>query len=166
MSENTTETRTVQNFRHDARRSLKQAQESITLRTDGTREVYVLVNGMIERTIAGRTGLTQDEQVESLTKAHDTLTENMAVLPEKIAEAKASVLAQVEAWETTILAKAQSAVDTLAEARDFAAERDFDAWQEEKRNRRSRGYSNPSGMSSDDLDDDPEPEDAEDDDLS
>ena len=153
MTENTTETRTVQDYRHDARRSLKQAQEALALRTDGTREVYQMVNGMIETVLVGRPGYSQEEQVERLTKAHDTLTENMLALPEAIESAKASVLAQIEAWETDILAKAQAAVDTLAEAKTFAAERDFEAWQEAKARR--RGMSSYSEYTeADDEDDD------------
>lgn len=145
MTENTEATEqvrpaTVQQYRHAAKRSLKTAQEAISLRNGNTREVYKLVNGMVEQTIAGRQGLSQDEQVETLGQAVETLNENMALLPEKIAEAKAAVLAQIEAWEVTVTAKAQEAVDTLTEARDFAANRDFEAWQEQKRQKREGGY--------------------------
>ena len=158
MSENTTETRTVQSYRHSARRSLKQAQEAISLRTSETKEVYTLVNGMIEEVIRGRTGLSQDEQVSRLSEAHDALVTNMETLPDKIAAAKEAVIAILDGWETTILAKAQEATDTLAEARDFAAERDFDAWQAQKK----RGYVAPSPDT--DEDDDADEEDYEDED--
>lgn len=126
------ETRTVQKYRHAARRSLTEARETLSVRTPETKEVYLLLNGQIEEIIRGRTGLSQEAQVEHLSNALAKVEEGIEVLPEKIAAAKASVIAIVESWEETILAKAREAADTLTEAKEFAANRDFAAWQEQK----------------------------------
>lgn len=136
MTETTNETRTVQQYRHDARRQLKAGREALALRTDETREVYNLLNGAIESVIAGRPGFSQEEQVERLDLALTTLQENLSSLPEKVAQAREAVLAQIDGWESSITEQANAAVSTLAEARDFARDRDFDAWQEQKRQRR------------------------------
>ncbi len=126
------ETRTVQKYRHAARRSLTEARETLSVRTPETKEVYLLLNGQIEEIIRGRTGLSQEQQVEHLSNALAKVEEGMEVLPEKIEAAKASVLAIVETWEETILAKAREAAETLTEAKEFAANRDFAAWQAQK----------------------------------
>lgn len=134
MTENTTETRTVQNYRHAARRVLTQARESLALRTDATHEVYRLLNGSIEKILAGRPGLTQEQQVEFLENAKAKVAENREALAEAVERAKQEVIAQVEAWDfDTALVEALS---TLDEAREFAATRDFDAWQAQKRRTR------------------------------
>lgn len=137
MSENTTETRTVQQFRHAARRVLTQARETLAVRTDATGDVYRLLNGSIESIIAGRPGYSQEEQVERLDAARQQVEQNREALAEAVERAKAEVIAQVEAWDfDTALTEA---LNTLTEAREFAATRDFDAHQEAKRSRRGYG---------------------------
>lgn len=126
------ETRTVQSYRHAARASLTEARESLSLRTPETKEVYHLLNGHISSVLAGRVGFTKDEQVAHLAEAQEKVEAGMASLTEKIAAAKASILEQVEGWEQNIRAKAQEAADTLAEAKEYAATRDFDAHQASK----------------------------------
>lgn len=138
MTERNTETRTVQNYRHAARRTLTQARESLAVRTDATGEVYRLLNGTIESIIKGQPGFSQEEQVRRLGEAAETAAANREALAEAVERAKAEVLAQVEAWDFD--AALAEAISTLEEAKEFAATRDFDAWQEQKRNRRG-GYS-------------------------
>ncbi len=161
MSETQNEIQTVQQYRHAARRQLKQGREALSLRTDETREVYELLNGMIEQTIAGQVGLSQDQQVERLDTALTRLKENQASLPERVAAAREAILAQVDGWENSITEQANGAVATLTEARDFARERDFDAWQAAKAERRGTPYV---GAQSSDAYDETEADD-EDDDL-
>lgn len=153
------ETRTVRNYRHAARRSLTGAREALALRSNETREVYHLLNGAIEGVIRGEVGLSQESQVERLNKAHTTLQENLADLPAKVEAAKASVTALLEEWENSIKSKAEEALATLAEAATFAEERDFEAWQAQKAERKSSyAYSYSEG------EDDEETYDGEDDD--
>lgn len=134
MAEN--ETRTVQQYRHAARRSLTEARESLSLRTDETREIYHLLNGSISEILRGRTGLSQEAQVQHLTEAEEKVNANAAQISEKIAAARESVLVALDSWEGTINAKVAETVATLTEAKEFAASRDFEAHQSAKR----RGY--------------------------
>lgn len=145
----TNETRTVQNYRHDARRTLYGAREKLALRTPETQEVYRLINGAVEGIIRGRVGLTQEQQVEHLNRAAETLRENLESLPEKVDAAKESVTALIEDWENSIKAEAQNAIDTLDEAAAYAADRDFEAHQQAKGR-----YSDEDGDEDEDEDDD------------
>lgn len=132
----TTETRTVQTYRHEARRVLTQAREALALRTPATQEVYELLNGPIENILRGQTGVSQEQQVARLAEARDLAEQNREQIAEAVARAQEEVIAAVEAWDfEAALAEAAS---ILAEARDFAAERDFKAHQTEKYAR--RGY--------------------------
>lgn len=132
MTEQSTETRTVQQYRHAARRSLTEARERLALRTDETKTVYNLLNGTIEGVIRGVVGLSQEEQVERLSEAKARAEENLQSLPEAVEAAKAAIIAQVDAWGDSITEKAQEAIATLDEAANFAAERDFTAHQQRK----------------------------------
>lgn len=152
MENTATETKTVQKYRHEAKRSLVTARERLALRSDETREVYNLLNGTIEGVIRGRSGVSQEEQVERLTEARDRLVANLESLPEKVEAAKASVLAQIEGWEASITEEANKAVATLTEAAQFAAERDFDAHQQRK-HRAQYGYSDEGDTEPDDGED-------------
>ncbi len=135
---------TVQKFRHAARASLVKARSHLgSFRTAETKAVYNLLNGTIEEIIRGRQGLTQEEQVEHLGRAEAKVNANLDGLPEAVEAAKASVMALLEGWETEIVAQANEARDILAEAKAFAAERDFEAHQEAKRSRRYGGYTPP-----------------------
>ena len=133
MTENTNETRTtVQAYRHAARRDLTNAREQLALRTEATHEVYLLLNGQIEEVIRGVVGLSQEEQVSRLQDAHAKVQAGLEALPEKVAEARESIIDQMDGWEDSITAKANEALATLAEAVTFAAERDFEAHQSRK----------------------------------
>lgn len=154
----TTETRTVQKYRHEARRQLKQGQERLSLRTDATHEVYQIMNGAISHTLRGIKGLSQEEQVERLAEARDQLQGNLEGLSEKLAAARQSVMEQLDSWETDIQAKADEAVATLEEARVFAAERDFEAHQ----NRKQRGFVPPYEAPTSEADDEDDEDEADD----
>lgn len=151
MTDTTTETRTVQKYRHAARAVLTQARETLAVRTDATREVYRLLNGTIEEVIRGVTGLSQDEQVARLNEAKAKAEENRAKIAEAVAAAKAEVLAQVEAWDfDSALAET---IATLEEAAEFAASRDFASHQEAKHAGRY-GYSGGSPSDEEDGEED------------
>ena len=131
MTENTTETRTVQQYRHEARRVLAQARETLALRSPATAEIYRLLNGPIDEMLAGREGLTQAEQVERLEQARATVEANRAELAEVVEQARQEILAAVEQWDFE--AAMTEVMSVLAAARDHAATRDFDAHQQVKR---------------------------------
>lgn len=133
MTENTTETRTVQEYRHEARRVLTQAREALALRTDATAEVYRLLNGSIESILAGRQGLSQEEQVAHLDEAKTTVEANREQIAAAVEAAREQVIAQVKAWDFD--GALAGALGVLSEAREFAATRDFEAHQERKRSR-------------------------------
>lgn len=135
MTENT-ETRTVQQYRHAARRVLTQARETLAVRTEATAEVYRLLNGSIEEILRGREGLSQAEQVEYLDNARATVEANRAELTEAIEQAKAEAIAMVQSWDFD--AALAEALSILSDAREYAATRDFDAHQQVKRQR--QGY--------------------------
>jgi CRISPR/Cas system type I-B associated protein Csh2 (Cas7 group RAMP superfamily) len=125
-----TETRTVQNYRHEARRVLTQARERLALRTESTQVIYGLLNGSIEHTLAGRQGLTQEQQVSALDEAISTVESNLEEVTAAVEQAKAEIVAQIEAWDFE-----GALVETLSvlhAARDLAASRDFEAHQTAK----------------------------------
>lgn len=135
---NNTETRTVQNYRHEARRVLTQARERLALRTESTQVIYHLLNGSIETVLAGRQGLSQEEQVAALDAAKEQVAANRAEIGVAVEAAKAEIIAQIEAWDFT---EALTAVeDVLMEAREFAATRDFEAHQTAKYGSRTTSY--------------------------
>lgn len=123
---------TVQKYRHSARRVLTEARSGLALRTEGTGEVYRLLNGTIESVIQGRQGLSQEQQVANLEQALTTARENREVLADKVEAARAEILEQIEGWGEDFTTKMDEAIATLEEAREFAASRDFDAHQQRK----------------------------------
>lgn len=132
MTEETTETRTVQQYRHEARRNLNDARSRLKFRTDATAEIYSRLNGAISEVLRGRTGLTQEQQVEHLNEARNRVQESLIALPDLIAQAKAELTEQIEASLAQIESDAKRAVETLSEAAAFAEQRDFDAHQQRK----------------------------------
>lgn len=150
------ETRTVQKYRHAARKSLTEARERLALRTDETYEVYRLLNGQISDVLQGVAGLSQETQVERLNTAKEKVEAGLTDLPAKVAAAKDSVLALIEDWEQSITEKAQEAITTLEEAATYAAERDFEAHQQAKQERK---YAPAMDYDESDEDDDEDDED-------
>lgn len=128
--------KTIQNYRHEVRSELQEGRDLLALRSASSQKAYHLINGPLTALLEGREGLTQEEQVEKLSSVRDSLTKNIAELPEAIASAKAEVEAQIGEWEEAILAHAQAALATVTIAAEFAASRDFEAHQETKRERR------------------------------
>lgn len=124
--------KTVRDYRHAAKAALARGREALALRNDLTKEVYLLINGAIEEILRGRQGLSQEEQVEHLDSALTKVADAKAALPEKIAAAKAAVLAQTESWEIDITAEAEAAFSILRAGKEFAANRDFAAHQATK----------------------------------
>lgn len=168
MTENTTETRTVQAYRHDARDVLTAARESLSVRdvtrNEHTKRVYDLLNGSISSILQGKVGLSQEAQVEHLDRALTTTTENREQVAEAVAAAKAEILAKVtealEGWDEKIIGEADKAIAILTEAKEFAATRDFDQWQKDKARRRKLGgqYSEDDDPDGEDADSDPDEE--------
>jgi len=178
MSEiNTEAPANVRSYRHKAVGILKAARKPFERAPYGSkrREAYYLLNGTIETILAGRPGLSQEEQVEHLNNAREKAEGNFEVLSglveeaieeakeafspeakeaalerakakrdEKVAQVEARYAAKVEEIEArfanpeeigNVVEKATPVLAVLAEAADFAAERDFEAWQEAKRAR-------------------------------
>lgn len=183
MSENTTEAQvqTVQKFRHEAKDALVAGRSKVLdglARTQESQVVYKMLNGAIENIIAGREGLTQEQQVENLNSAREKVGESLAGLPDAVAaavtagaEAAQAKVARLE--ERLAAAKAAASGDSaglveaaveaaskarsiLDEAATFAQERDFDAWQEEKAARRGVTSSDEVEDDSDSEDDNPD----------
>jgi hypothetical protein len=150
---------TVQGYRHEAKRGLSKARETLSFRTEETKEVYSMINGTISSILAGRQGFTQEQQVEHLDNALAKVKEAQENLPEKIAAARESVIAALDNMETRILSEVATAAEVLTEAREFAATRDFAAHQERKqRNKYGSGYSGVTDFAddADDYEEDPD----------
>lgn len=125
----------VRAYRHAATGALSQGREALSLRTDATHEVYSLINGAISEILRGRQGFGVEEQVAHLDDALAKVTEAKEALPEKIAAAKASIVAALDEWDAKIMGETQEAFKVLREAKEFAATRDFEAHQARKRER-------------------------------
>lgn len=154
----------VRAYRHSATGSLSQGRAALALRTDKTHEVYSLINGVISEILRGRQGLSVEQQVAHLDDALAKVTEAKEALPEKIAEAKASIVAALDEWDEKIMGEVQNAHSVLREAKEFAATRDFEAHQERKRSRggyQAFDYAS-AADTSDDTDEDDSDEDTDD----
>ena len=142
MSENTFTS--VQEGRHAVRDLLAKAHKSYS-EQDGFVAERVAVDaltGEAQDRLRGVVGLSQEQQVERLTQVGALISAaiTVATLPEAVEALTEAVAIVKEAGE------ANDSVKSLA------ADRDFEAWQEEKRAKREASYSESS--SDEDWDDD------------
>ena len=137
----------VQEGRHAVRDLLSKAHKENTSDAEG-RAVDVLTKEA-RSLLKGQVGLSQEQQVERLTRVGSLISSaiTLATLP-----------AVVEALEAAAAAL-NEASDANEDVKSLAANRDFDAWQEEKRAKReaeSASYSDYDEDDSYDEDDDEE----------
>lgn len=137
VEETPVEFTTVREFRHAAKSVLVEARALLKFRSDDTKEVYTLLNGVIENIVKGVQGLSQEQQVERLYDATEQAKENREKVVAAAEAARDAIIEQAQALPERAVAALDSAIETLEAGREFAENRDFKAHQSKKR--RSRG---------------------------